>query len=474
MRTWLALLSVIAAAVGLAVLPVIRDPRSPDREPLVVDDVSQLNPTRVSAIIQPTSPAEIARAVAQHAGPVSIGGGRHSMGGQIATEDALFIDMRRFNKILEVDPRARTVRVQAGATWRELQEAIDPFNLSIKVMQSFGNYTIGGSLSVNAHGTYVGGGPLITTVRSITVVLADGSIVEASPNRNPEIFYGTIGGYGGLGVIVEATFDLTDNVRVKRETGMMPVARYARFFRDGIQGQPLPVLHNANIFPPDYTSLREVTYNQTTEPVSVADRLHPIDSSYRLNRLAQWIQSAWPLGSEIERYVMDPVNFSGEPVSWRNYESSYDDQALEPASRESSTYLLQEYYVPQERFDEFIPKMRAVLQTQNVNVLNISITHSMQDPGSLLAWARTNVFAFIIYYKQDTSPTALDMEEHWTRGLVDAALRVDGSYSLRYRLNATADQFARAYPRASEFVTLKRRIDPTNKFRNKLLDRYLP
>jgi hypothetical protein len=254
---------------------------------------------------------------------------------------------------------------------------------------------------------------------------------------------------------------------------MMPVARFARFFRDGIQGQPLPVLHNATIFPPDFTSLREVTYNQTSEPVSIADRLHPTDESYRLNRLAQWIQSAWPLGSEIERYVMDPVNFSGEPVSWRNYESSYDDAALEPASRESSTYLLQEYYVPQERFDEFIPKMRAVLQPRNINVLNISISHSLQDPGTLLAWARTNVFSFVIYYKQETSRAALETEEAWTRGLVDAALRVDGSYSLRYRLNASPEQFARAYPRAAEFVAVKRRVDPTNKFRNKLLDRYL-
>src|SRR4051812_36317091 len=236
MRRLLALLSVAAAAVGVAVLPVIREPRAPDRAPLIVDDVSQLNPIRVSAIIQPTSPGEIARAVAQHAGPVSIGGGRHSMGGQIATEDALFIDMRRFNKILEVDPRARTVRVQAGATWRELQEAIDPFNLSIKVMQSFGNYTIGGSLSVNAHGTYVGGGPLITTVRSITVVLADGSIVEASPNRNPEIFYGTIGGNCGPGVVGVGTLGFIDNLPGTPEARVIPLVLDAAVFLVGTLG----------------------------------------------------------------------------------------------------------------------------------------------------------------------------------------------------------------------------------------------
>ncbi len=38
---------------------------------------------------------------------------------------------------------------------------------------------------------------------------------------------------------------------------------------------------------------------------------------------------------------------------------------------------------------------------------------------------------------------------------------------------ATPEQFRRAYPRAAEFLALKRRLDPTNKFRNELLDKYL-
>lgn len=44
---------------------------------------------------------------------------------------------------------------------------------------------------------------------------------------------------------------------------------------------------------------------------------------------------------------------------------------------------------------------------------------------------------------------------------------------LPYQLHATPEQFRRAYPRAAEFVALKRRLDPTNKFRNELLDKYL-
>jgi FAD/FMN-containing dehydrogenase len=466
------MLAVLLSIASLSIWPVIRAPVEPPAAPLVVNDVSQLNPIQVSGIIAPTATVEIADAVIDHVGPISIGGARHSMGGQIATKGTLHIDMRQFNKILEFSPAARTITVQAGATWRQIQERIDPANLSVKIMQSYANFTVGGSLSVNGHGRYVGLGPLIRSVKSLKVVLADGSVVEASPADHTEIFNGVIGGYGGLGVITDATLELADNVRVKRETEVMPIDTYKRYFFDHIRGQGAPVFHSANIFPGDYSTVRAVTFSATDDPVTVKDRLMPRDQSYRLNRLAFWIESEWPFGKSIRRYLVDPIYFGGQAVTWRNYEASRDVAELEPASRTTSTYLLQEYFVPVERFDEFVPQMRRVLQTHDVNVVNVSIRHSTQDPGSLLAWARSEVFAFVVYYKQRTDEKALTEAGVWTRELIDAALSVAGSYYLPYQLYATEEQFRRAYPRVAEFVALKQQLDPTNKFRNELLDKY--
>lgn len=73
---------------------VIRAPVIPPSPALVVNDVTQLNPVQVSEVLTPTTTDEIVDAVRQHSGPISIGGARHSMGGQTATRDALFIDMR--------------------------------------------------------------------------------------------------------------------------------------------------------------------------------------------------------------------------------------------------------------------------------------------------------------------------------------------------------------------------------------------
>jgi FAD/FMN-containing dehydrogenase len=466
-------LTLLILGFGASVWQVIRAPAWPRDSSLIVNDVSQLNPIRVSGIVVPTTTEEIVAAVQDHPGPVAIGGARHSMGGQVATEGALHIDMRHFNQILEFSPANKTITVQAGATWRQIQEVIDPADLSVRIMQSYANFTVGGSLSVNGHGRYVGLGPLIHAVKSFKLVLADGSLVDVSPSSGQEIFFGAIGGYGALGVITEATLELTDNSRVRRHTEVLPITAYKQYFFDHVRGRESPVFHSANISPDHYTTVRAVTLSRTADPVTISDRLIPAGQEYRQNRLAFWIATEWPFGKLIQRNVVDPIYFAGEPVTWRNYEASRDVADIEPASRDASTYLLQEYFVPVARFDEFVPQMRNILRRHNVNVVNVSIRHSLPDSGSLLAWARTEVFAFVIYYKQGTDKSAQAASGVWARELIDAALSVGGSYYLPYQLHATEEQFRRAYPRAGEFVVLKQRLDPLNKFRNQLVDKYL-
>jgi len=216
-----------------------------------------------------------------------------------------------------------------------------------------------------------------------------------------------------------------------------------------------------------------ITYSTTNDALTIPDRLVPTGQTYRRERFGFWVVSEWPFGKSFRRRLFDPIYFGDDSVSWRNYEASSDTAELEPASRESSTYVLEEYFVPVDRFDDFLPQLQAILRRHNVNVINVSIPHARQDPGSLLAWARHEVFAFVIYYKQETSDSARSEVGVWTRELIDAALDAGGSYYLPYQLHATEAQFLRAYPRASEFRALKQRLDKTNKFRNKLLDKYL-
>ncbi|MEO8359722.1 MAG: FAD-binding protein [Vicinamibacteria bacterium] len=438
----------------------------------IVNDVTQLNPVAVWAVATPTSIDEVQDALRRATGPVSVGGGHFSMGGQTASPDSLHLDMRRMNRLLSFSPTEKTVRVQSGIRWCDIQKFIDLHDLSISIMQTYANFTVGGSLSVNVHGRYIGQGPLILSVLNITLVLANGDIVRASPSENTEVFYGAVGGYGALGVIVEAELRLSDNVRVERLHSKLKSADYPDDFKQNVRNAAGSIFHDGDLYAPHYDTVRSVTWAETKKAVTTPQRLQPHRDRYPLESYFLWAISETPFGKWRREWLMDPFLLRGDKVHWRNYEAGYSVAELEPPSRKQRTYVLQEYFVPVDRFNEFRPHMTEIFNRHRVNVLNVSIRHAYADPGSLLAWAREEVFAFVVYYKQRTRRNARERVGVWTRELIDAVIACGGTYYLPYQAHATPEQFHRAYPRANELFALKRRLDPDFRFRNVLWDKY--
>jgi FAD/FMN-containing dehydrogenase len=444
--------------------------REGQTDPLIVNDITQLNPVRVSRIVEPRSIQDVARFVADNAGPISIGGGRFSQGGQTACDGALFIDMRPLNAIA-LDATARTVTVQTGATWRQIQEAVDPHDLSPAILQSFSNFTVGGSLSVNCHGDYVGLGPIVESVRSIRIVTADGALLTASRTENRDLFAGAIGGYGGLGVIVETTLDLAPNQRLERTVQRLAISDYPEWHRANIEGRDDVILHHGVIYPGAYTNAAVEVSRLTDKPLTVTERLAPRGEPTAFQRSLLSLVTHAPFGPELhERY--DPLIGREPEVVMRNYEAAGDVYGFEPESRRQTTYALQEYFVPVARFSPFVAAMSRILRAADANVLNVAIRHTRADTETLLAWAHEDVYSFVLYYAQGTNDAAKQAVGNWTRELVDAAIAEGGSYYLPYQIHATREQFMSAYPRAAEFFALKARLDPSNKLRNRLWDAY--
>src|SRR5690606_7642821 len=248
-----------------------RSMNRPEAAGAIVNDVTRLNPVRVWAVATPASVEEVQDAVRRAQGPISIGGGHFSMGGQTASPGSLHLDMRGMNRVLEFRPQQRTIRVQAGIRWCDIQRFVDPHGLSVRIMQTYANFTVGGSLGVNVHGRYVGLGPLVLSVRAIRPVLADGELVEATPTENADIFHGASGGYGALGCIVEAELELAENVRVKRDHAVMPTDRYAAWFREHVRNDADAVFHNADLYPPHYRKARAVSWRRTTDAATAPE-----------------------------------------------------------------------------------------------------------------------------------------------------------------------------------------------------------
>jgi FAD/FMN-containing dehydrogenase len=436
-----------------------------------VNDVTQINPIDVFAVATPTSTAELQDALRRTSLPVSIGGGHFSMGGHTASPGSLHLDLRQLNRVLAFAPEQRLIRVQAGIRWCDIQRFVDPHGLAVKIMQTYANFTVGGALSVNAHGRYIGLGPVVLSVRSIVLVLASGETRSASPEENADLFYAAIGGYGAIGIIAEAELELVPNTRVVRRSVKLATNAYPAWFDANVRGRADAVFHNADLYPPHYTRARAVTWHETDLPATSA-RLQPLRRAYLAELYFLWSISETPFGKLRREYLIDPLLFAGRKVHWRNYEAGYDTAELEPLGRRRRTYVLQEYFVPHDQLLAFIPKLAAVLDKHKVNTINISIRHASADPGTLLAWAKGETFAFVLYHKQRTRDNARERVGVWTRELIEAVLSCGGTYYLPYQLHATLEQFHRAYPGARALFALKRTLDPDYRLRGALWDKY--
>lgn len=175
-----------------------------------INDVTGVNRTSIYGILQIKSEVDLRNALQfarQHKLTVSIAGAKHSMGGQEFATDALILDMQAFNQ-MSVDANSKILTVQSGAIWHHILEYLNPYTLSIEAMQSFDLPTVGGTISVNAHGLDRRIGGIAPTIHSLRLMLADGSIRTLSRQENDGLFQAVIGGYGLFGIIFGYTINL--------------------------------------------------------------------------------------------------------------------------------------------------------------------------------------------------------------------------------------------------------------------------
>ena len=165
---------------------------------------------RPHAIVQCASANDV-RAVVAHAvatgRDVAVRGGGHSVPGFGTADDAIVVDLSGMTSI-EVDPKTQIARVGGGATWGMMNDATMAHGLAttggIVASTGVGGLTLGGGVGylTRAHGLSC------DNLLSAEVVLADGSIVTASEDEQPDLFWALRGGGGNFGVVTEFTFRL--------------------------------------------------------------------------------------------------------------------------------------------------------------------------------------------------------------------------------------------------------------------------
>jgi L-gulono-1,4-lactone dehydrogenase len=162
---------------------------------------------RPRAIVRPGSIEEIAAAVGRAAREglhVRVAGAGHSFS-DIACTDGLLLVLDRFQRVLDVDRESRLVRVQGGITIARLNARLAQDGLALENLGDIDVQSVAGAISTATHGTGARLRDIPSQVVALTLVLADGSSLECSPERDPELFRAARVGLGALGVVAEVT-----------------------------------------------------------------------------------------------------------------------------------------------------------------------------------------------------------------------------------------------------------------------------
>ncbi|HZJ10601.1 MAG TPA: FAD-binding protein, partial [Trueperaceae bacterium] len=143
----------------------------------------------------------------EHELPLAVRGGGHSVAGYGVCDDGVVIDLALMRGV-HVDPVARTARVQGGATLADVDHETQYFGLATPTGNVSSTGVAGLTLSGGLSHLRRKFGMSVDNLVSADVVTAEGRVVTASANENPELFWGIRGGGGNFGVVSSLEFRL--------------------------------------------------------------------------------------------------------------------------------------------------------------------------------------------------------------------------------------------------------------------------
>lgn len=472
------LLAVLGTCVSIAFLHSLNHPSPALDPPNVVNDVARLNRTVVRKVVSPRDENKVRDAVMEAVAKrekVTIAGKRHSMGGQTVYPDSVALDMLQFSKIISLDEASKILTVQSGATWSSIQEFLNPRGLAVLAMQGPNVFTVGGSMSVNAHGWDMRHGPVAASVEWFRIMMADGSIKKCSREENSELFHLALGGYGLFGVILDVGLRVTDNAGYVAKISTMDYSELPSFFENQIRSAPEVELGESDLgIAPGKSLLREaitLIYKKQEGDTRRTGELLPELHTYRdrfffdLSRRYGWGKNLrWTLQKRLEYPATDVVrtrnNVFRSPIERIRYYSP------------DNTDVLQEYFIPPENFVAFIDGLREIVEKRKVNLLDATVRFIEPNDDAFLRYSREETLSVVLYLNISTSSAGLADSAAATRETIDLALKQRGTFYLPYVLAYNNSELAGAYPMIHEFFAAKRRYDPNEVFYNEFYAKY--
>src|SRR6266852_5471766 len=471
----------MAGSVALAVASSASGRLTPEPESILVNDIhSQLNSTRVLGILQPRfleDVQSIVRSARKDRKIISVAGGRHAMGGQQFGTDTLLVDIRKLSRVLNLDHKRGIIEVEAGIEWPEL---IDSYlTLQNDDRQSWGiaqkqtgadRLTMAGTIAANAHGRGLKMKPFVSDVESFVLVDATGTAHTCSRTENTELFRLVHGGYGLFGIVTSVRLLLTPRKKVERVVEIRTVdgliAAFEKRIADGflygdfqfaVERDSDDFLHKGV-----FSCYRPVPMDTPKPPTEkeLSDQnwrqllyLAHTDEKQAFSRDADYY-----LSTNGQVYWSDLHQLSIYPD---NYHREIDDKLHAPYP---ATEIITEIDVPRPALKGFLEEAREDFRKNGVELIYGTVRLIERDDESFLPWAKQPYACTIFNLHTVHSSEGLQRSADAFRRLIEMAARRGGTYYLTYHRYATRNQVESCYPQFAEFLRLKKKYDPEERF----------
>jgi FAD/FMN-containing dehydrogenase len=383
----------------------------------------------------------------------SIRGGGHNAAGLGVCDDGLVIDLSRMRGI-RVNPAAKTVRVDGGCTWGDVDHATHAFGMAVPSgiisTTGVGGLTLGGGIGHLTRKC----GLTIDNLLSADVVLADGRFLTASQDENQDLFWAIRGGGGNFGVVTSFLFRLHPVDTVYAGPMLWPIGQSAavmQTYREFITGAPedlngffaFMTVPPAPPFPEELHGQKMcgIVWCHLGTPAQAEQDLEPMKEAGK-----PAFAHLGPVPHPALQAMFDPLYPPGLQWYWRaDFVNDLSDQAIEKHIQHGSK----------------LPTMQSTMHLYPVN----GAVHRVGKNDTAFSY-RDSTWAEVIV-GVDPDPANKDRLISWTRDYWDAVhpYSAGGAY-VNFMMDEGQDRIRNTYgDNYDRLAAIKRQYDPENFFR---------
>ncbi|MFD3688885.1 D-arabinono-1,4-lactone oxidase [Nocardiopsis sp. NPDC058631] len=418
----------------------------------------QAHPRRTAA---PGSTAAVSAAVTSAAAEdlrVRMVGSGHSFT-DVAVTDGLLLSPTSLTGVRSVDPAAGTATVEAGLPLCDFNDLLAGHGVALANMGDIAVQTMAGAVQTGTHGTGRDAGGLASQVVGLEMVLADGSVVECSADRDPDLFHSARVGLGAFGVVTALTMAVRPAFLLHAREEPMPLDEVL---------ERLPELREANehfeFFWFPHTGNTNTKRNNAVEGPArpLSDFRAWLDDDFLSNTVFDGVNRVC---RRFPRLVPAVNQISSRALSARSYT---DTSHKVFASVRDVRFVEMEYAIPAEHLVDVLGEARRIVERGDHRVsFPVEVRFAPADD----VWLSTA-------YGRDTAYVAAHMYkgtpyEAYFADLEAVFTSVGGRPHWGKMHTRDRSYLEKVCPRLGEAAAVRDRVDPQRRFGNDYLDRVL-